>query len=203
MTMIEMVVTLAIISIVSMGLMSLLWIDSWWLFKLNNKTDNVIAAQQFLDRFFAEVSTAQSISSGSDTQTLTIELPVFESNRIGNTQYMGYPIQSSDTLSYKVQKSIVQDPSVQTQYEIVRSVVPGGLAMPFHPEDGRTSIKSATVLTGVIGPLDQNGNPKIFSYTTNGVIANIEMSRFLPNNRASDPLSFGTQVFTHNCNIYR
>lgn len=203
MTMIEMVVTLAIISIVSMGLMALLWVDSWWIFKLSNKTDNVIAAQQFLDRFASEVSVAQSINPSSDAQNLSVQVPVFESDRIGSAQYLGFPLQSADTLIYKVQKSAIQDPSVQPQYEIVRSVVLGSVPMPFHPEDGRKSITSATILTGIIGPLDLSGNPKIFTYTTNGVMANVEMSRFLPNNRAADPLSFGTQVFTRNSNIFR
>lgn len=200
MSLIEMVVTLAIISIVGTGLMALLWVDSWWLFKLSNKTDNVIAAQQFLDRFSAELRTAEVSTVSSNNQQLTISIPVFESNRIGNAQYLGFPLNSYDVLTY----SVSTDSQNPGQYKIVRSIA-AGTAPSYHPEDGRTSMSATTVLTGVIGPIDPaTGLPKTFEKGANAsVIANIEMVRSLSNNRASDPMSFRTQVFPHNLAINR
>jgi prepilin-type N-terminal cleavage/methylation domain-containing protein len=197
MSLIEMVVTLAIISIVSMGLMSMLWVNSWWLFKLSNKTDNVIAAQQFLDRFSAELRMAESVTNLTDTQ-LSIKIPVFESNRVGNAQYVGFPLNSYDILIY----SVVPDSGNPGEYKIVRSIT-AGAPLVYHPEDGRSTIASTTILTGIVGPLNPStGLPKTFEQSANGgITANVEMLRSLPNNRSSDPMSFRTQVFLHNSAI--
>jgi|688.fasta_scaffold303762_2 prepilin-type N-terminal cleavage/methylation domain-containing protein len=220
MSMIEMVVTLAIISIVSVGLMSLLWVNSWWIFKLSNKTDNVIAAQQFLDRLAKEVRSAQSVEPGSNNSTLIIKVPVFQSDRIGSATYPGLLLSSPDVLTYTVQSVAPTDPSAPAQYQIVRSVQIGS-TMPYHPQDGRTNIASpgSVVLTGVIGPDESTGtNPKIFQYvvkgdapgvtedsvsqtnTSNvrGILSNVELRRYTGSNTSPDSLGFRTEVYLHN-----
>ncbi len=225
MSMIEMVVTIAIISIVSVGLMSLLWVNSWWIYKLFNKTDNVIAAQQFLDRLSKEVRMAQSIELGSNNSTLILKLPVFQTNRIGTSAYLGYPLNGTDVLTYSVQQVVPTDGSVPTEYQILRSVQLGP-TMPWHPEDGRTSIPApgAVVLAGLIGPKDSLGaNPKIFQYVVKGdaagvledsvsqlnsvnvrgLVSNIELRRVAAANTSPDSLSFRTEVFLHNRNLGR
>lgn len=199
-SLIEMVVTLAIISIVSVGLMSLLWVDSWWLFKLSNKTDNVIAAQQFLDRFSAEVRTAESATILSQpVSAMVIKIPVFESDRIGNNPYLGWPIQSYDSLTYQT----IADTDNPGQFKITRSITSGGVPLSYHPEDGRTTLTDTTILTGVVGPINPSTNlPKTFEQsTTGGVTVNIEMLRTTSANKASDPIFFRTQVFLHNASI--
>lgn len=220
MSMIEMVVTIAIISIVSVGLMSLLWVNSWWIFKLSNKTDNVIAAQQFLDRLTREVRLAQSVEPGSNNSTLIIKLPVFQTDRIGTTTYPGYPISGTNLLTYSVQQVVPSDPSAPTEYRILRSVT-AGPAMPYHPEDGPVTIAApgSVILTGLIGPNDASGtNPKIFQYvlkgdapgvaqdsvsmtnTTNvrGVISNIELRRYVAANSSPDSLGLRSEIYLHN-----
>ncbi len=199
-SLIEMVVTLAIISIVSVGLMSLLWVDSWWLFKLSNKTDNIIAAQQFLDRFAAELRMAESATMTSiPVSAMTIKIPVFESDRIGISPYLGWPIQSYDTMTYQT----ISDTDNPGQFKVVRSIASGGVPMPYHPEDGRTTMAATTILTGVVGPIDPStGLPKTFELSTNGgVTVNIEMLRTTAANKASDPIFFRTQAFLHNASI--
>ncbi|MBS1953930.1 MAG: type II secretion system protein [Cyanobacteria bacterium SZAS-4] len=225
MSMIEMVVTLAIISIVSVGLMSLLWVNSWWIFKLSNKTDNLIAAQQFLDRLNKEVRAAQSVEPGSNNTTLVIKVPVFQSDRTGTTTYPGYPTGSTNVLTYTVQSVVPTDPSAPAEYQILRSVLVGQ-PMPYHPEDGAVNIAAPgnVVLTGLIGPGNTSGiSPKIFQYvvkgdapgvaedlvtivnTSNvrGVISNIELRRYVSANNAPDSLGLRSEIYLHNRNLGR
>lgn len=220
MSMIEMVVTLAIISIVGVGLMSLLWVNSWWIFKLSNKTDNVIAAQQFLDRLARELRSAQSVEPNSNNVSLIVKLPVFQTDRFGSSTYPGFPIEGTNVLTYTVQSVTPTDPSAPNQYQIVRSVQVGA-TMTNHPEDGPVNIAApgAVVLTGIIGPLDStNTSPKIFQYivkgdapgvvedsvsqlnTSNvrGVVSNIELRRYTGSNTAADSLGFRNEVYLHN-----
>src|SRR5262245_35830160 len=124
MSLIEMLACVAIISIVSTGLLALVGINTAWILRLSNKTDNMASSQAFIDRLVRELRSANGVMSGSTNQVLTIFVPIFQSDQGMSQARPGFPTGNGsnsnvDTITYQV--TLAQAPAY---------AIDGGANMP-------------------------------------------------------------------------
>lgn len=167
MTIVEMLVSLAIIGVAIAGLGELLWINGAFSGRLFNKVDSLASTGYFLELVGRDVRTASGASG--DQQNLTLQIPYtcdplydpVSGQHQSNPD--GFPSKALDTVTYTV------------------SAVNGTITRTFTPDPTYNdplnvrSEQTSTVLSGLQGPTDNGGTFHTFDYYTsqNGAVSSV------------------------------
>jgi len=227
MTLLEMLASIAIISIATTGMLALLGINVSYILRISNKTDNTIAAQYFLQRVGRELRSSCKVDATLSNNTrLWFYVPEFDSTARASSGTYGFSkidpkntsFTSVDTYVYVVQavpvgQTDTGDGMPSAQWQITRFVQRGGPPLT----DPAMASPAQPILNGVVGPTSPTGGaPKIFQYLrrddstqsladtpsdpVGGVVLNLNLMRA---NQAkapgsTDQLGFRTEVYLRN-----
>lgn len=150
---IELLVSIMVISVAIAGLTELTWINTSWNARLFNKIDNHYAARRFLERIGKEIRNANAISTESTSTKLVLLTAEYDSEGFLKPVSSGGIITK---ISYTLSSDGTNQATGNALYMVTRET--------YNQSSGAVDSK-VEQLNGIVGPLDKTTNQiALFQY---------------------------------------